>query len=195
MLHIAQGRRPEKALVLAAEVRRVVVAHAVPCARGVESFPQHQSARLLKPNLFLELYRAEARDRLEVKVESGNAHAQLARDVGDPQRAVELPAQPFDGATDAMAVVADHRDAAQPLTLLSQQKAMNDLPRHERREDPRFVCRGIEQADESHDGVQQARVERAGIDSPNARMSSRHVVSRFGQDRADEDRIGKTGKG
>src|SRR6185295_13852249 len=73
-LHIAYRGLAEEPLVLAAEVRGVVVAHPVPGARGVEPLAQHEAARFLEPQLLLKLERAHRRDGLEVIVEAREAH-------------------------------------------------------------------------------------------------------------------------
>src|SRR3712207_2274124 len=74
---IAQRRRAEEPLVLAAEVRGVVVAHAVAGARRVEALTEHQPAGLLQPQLLLELQRAHRGDLLEVVVEARGAHPEF----------------------------------------------------------------------------------------------------------------------
>src|SRR2546421_6176491 len=67
-LHIAHGWDTEEAFVLAIEVGGVVVAYAIGRTGSVEVFAQQQTARLLQPQLLLELRGAHRRDGLEVVV-------------------------------------------------------------------------------------------------------------------------------
>jgi hypothetical protein len=59
--------------------RRVVVAYARLGAGRLQVFAQHQPARLLQPELLLELQRAQRCDGLEALVETRPAHPQVAR--------------------------------------------------------------------------------------------------------------------
>lgn len=86
-------RGAEQLLVVAAEVRGVTVADAVAGARRVQLFAEHQAARLLEPDLLLELQRAHRGDGLEMVVEARDAHSALTREFLDPQRLVVMVAQ------------------------------------------------------------------------------------------------------
>src|SRR6266851_1711196 len=83
----------EVPFVLPAEVGRVFVADPVVGLRGVEILAEHQPAGLPEPQLLLKLQRAHRRDGPEMRVESRDAHAELPRDVLDPQRLIEVLAQ------------------------------------------------------------------------------------------------------
>jgi hypothetical protein len=52
---MSRGGGAEELLVIAAEVRWGFVAHAVPGARRVQVFAEHQAARFLEPYLLPEL--------------------------------------------------------------------------------------------------------------------------------------------
>ena len=53
--HVAYRWCTEEPLVIAGEVRGVVVAHAIAGTRGVEVVAEHEAAGLLQPQLLLEL--------------------------------------------------------------------------------------------------------------------------------------------
>lgn len=52
---IALWRRAELFLVIAGEVRRVLVADTKTCARSIDVFVEHEAARFLQADLFLVL--------------------------------------------------------------------------------------------------------------------------------------------
>jgi hypothetical protein len=164
-------------------VRGVAVAHAVAGARGVEVLAEHETAGLLEPQLLLELQGAHRGDRLEVVVEARYAHPELARDVLDAQRPVEIFAQPLQSSRDAVAVAAQGSDVMEPAALLSHKEPVYDLPRHQRREEAR-LGRGVQEPDETHHGVQQARVHRAHVDGLHGGMAPRREVTGLDHDRA-----------
>src|SRR3954453_18742120 len=84
---VAAGREPELALVLARELRRAVVADLPADAGHVLGAAEQEQAGLLQADLLLELDRAERRDGLEVAMERGGAHAALAGEILDAERA------------------------------------------------------------------------------------------------------------
>jgi hypothetical protein len=90
---VALRRRAELFFVIAAEIRRVLVADTKSGTGGVEIFAKHQAAGFLKPYVFLKLQRTHRRDGFEVMVKAGNAHPKLARDVFNPQRLVKVFAE------------------------------------------------------------------------------------------------------
>jgi len=47
LFHIAHGRRTEESLLCAGNVGGVTIAHTIASARCVETFAEHQAARLL----------------------------------------------------------------------------------------------------------------------------------------------------
>src|SRR5215204_2629855 len=102
--HVAHRRCAEEPLVLPVEVRSVRVAHAVAGACGIEILTEHETAGLLEPHLLLELQGTHRGERLEVVVESRDAHPELSRHVLDPQRPVEVFAQPLEGPGDEVSV-------------------------------------------------------------------------------------------
>ena len=87
---VALRRRAEQLFILAAKIRRVFITDAGTGARHVQIFAEHQAARFLKPDLFLKLHRTHRRDRLEMMVKAGNAHAEIARDVFNLKRLVQM---------------------------------------------------------------------------------------------------------
>jgi hypothetical protein len=102
LFHVAHRRCAEEPLVLAGEVRGVAVPHVVAGACGVEALAEHQTAGFLEPQLLLELQRAHRGEHPKVVVEVRDAHPELARDVLDSQRLVEVFAKPLDGLGDAV---------------------------------------------------------------------------------------------
>src|ERR687889_269751 len=116
--HVAHRRRAEEPLVLAGEVRGVRVAHSVAGACGVYILTEHETAGLLEAHPLLELQGAHRGDCPEVVVEARDAHPEIPGDVFDPQRPVEVLAEPLDGPCDAVAVAAEDRDLTQPAALL-----------------------------------------------------------------------------
>jgi hypothetical protein len=73
----------------------------------------------------------------------------------------------------------------EPGTLLSSQETIDNFPRDQRHEDPRFG-RGIQESDEPHEGVQQVHIQRADGDGPHISMAWRRGVTGLKHDRADE---------
>ena len=94
-------------------------------------------------------------------------------------------AEPLDGLGDAVGVATQGRDLTEPAALLSHQEPVDDLPRDQRREEAR-VGRGVQEPDEPHHGVQQARVQRAHVDGRHGGMAPRRGVAGLDHDRADE---------
>jgi hypothetical protein len=87
------GGLSEQPLVLAAELRGVLVAHPVAGTGGIQVLAEHQAPGLLEPELLLELQRAHRRDRLEVVVKIGGSdpsapfpHQQAVGHLIRPQR-------------------------------------------------------------------------------------------------------------
>src|SRR5258706_13629424 len=89
---VGRGRGAEEPAVLAAELARALVAHAVAGGGGVERLAHEELARLVQPQLLLELQRAHRRDRAEVLVEGRRAHARLRRKLLDAKRLLEVVA-------------------------------------------------------------------------------------------------------
>src|SRR5205823_158092 len=87
-LHVPHGRLAEQPLVLAAELRGVVVAHPQAGAGGIQVLAQQEAPRLLEPELLLELQGAHRRDRLELVVKARDAHPHLPRQALDRERLV-----------------------------------------------------------------------------------------------------------
>ena len=73
----------------------------------------------------------------------------------------------------------------EPATLLSHQETIDDFPRDQRHENPRFG-RGIQEPDEPHHGVQEAHVQRADSDGPHISRAWRRGVTGLNHDRADQ---------
>jgi hypothetical protein len=158
---------------------------------GIQVLAEHDAPGLLETELFLELQGAHRRDRLEVVVKARDAHPEIARQGVDPQRLVEVTAEPLDGFRDAVGGAAQERQVTEPVALVSHQQPVDDLPRDQRAQNPCFGGRAQEphQADR---GIQQAGVERADIHRPNRP----HVVlvpcremARLHHHRADESRV------
>ena len=117
--YVTLRRGAEKLFVIAAKVRWVFIAHTEPGARRVQVFPEHQTARFLKPYLFLKLQRAHRRDGLEVMMEAGNAHSEFARNIIDSERLVKVFAQTPDRLGNAAGVSSRSQEMAEPRALFS----------------------------------------------------------------------------
>src|SRR5918995_6571211 len=161
--HVARRRRAEQPLVLAGELRDVAVAHAVASARGVEVLAEHEAAGLLQPHPLLELQGAHRCDRLEVVVEARDAHPDLPGYVLDPERPVEVFAEPLKGPDDAVAVATQGRDMMEPTALFSPEEPVDDLPNDQRPEEAGLLGGRVQNPDETCHGVQQARGQRAHV--------------------------------
>jgi hypothetical protein len=131
---IPHRRFAKVALVFAAEVGSVLVTDSVAGLRSVEVLVEHQPPGLLKPQLLLELQRTHRRHGLEVSVEPGDAHAELPRDVLDPQGLVEVLAQLLDRANHPVGVTAKGREVTHAAALRARQEAVRDLAHDERRD-------------------------------------------------------------
>ncbi|EEF93365.1 hypothetical protein CATMIT_02008, partial [Catenibacterium mitsuokai DSM 15897] len=103
---ILRRRQAEDARIVAAELRRAVVADVVAGGGGVEPVADHQAARFLHSQLRAELQRAHRGNGLEVFVEARAAHAGDAGDFVDAADLGEVRADPHDRARDlALAAV------------------------------------------------------------------------------------------
>src|SRR5579885_2582966 len=78
--HIAFGRLPEEAPVLAAELADALVTDLVCRTRGIEPIRQHAPPRFLQPELLLILERAHPRQCAELVVQRRDTHAGYARE-------------------------------------------------------------------------------------------------------------------
>src|SRR5215213_4031045 len=110
-------------------------------------------AGLLEAHPLLELQRAHRGDRPEVVVEARDAHPELPGDVFDPERPVEVLAEPLQGPCDAVAVAAEDRDLTEPAALLPPEQPEDDLPGDERPEEAGLFGGGVQEPDEPQDGV------------------------------------------
>ena len=89
-------------------------------------------AGLPETQLLLELQGAHRRDCPEVVVEARDAHPEFPGDLFDPKRPVEVVAEAPQSPCDAVAVAAEERDLAEPVTLLPLKEPEDDLPGYER---------------------------------------------------------------
>ncbi len=118
-------------------------------------------------------------------METRDAHSQLTRKALDAQRLVEVLTESLDRSGDVGGVAPQDRKVTEPGTLLSHQEPVDNFPRDQRHEDPRFG-RGVQEPDEPHEGVQQVPIQRADGDGPHISMISRRGVTGFDHDRTDE---------
>src|SRR5215218_553570 len=122
---------------------------------------------LLQAHPLLELQGAHRGDRSEVVVKARDAHPQLPGDVFDPERPVEVFAEPLQGPSDAVAVAAEDRDLTEPAALLPFEEPKDDLPGDERPEEASLLGGRVQEPDETHHGIQEARVQRAYVEGPH----------------------------
>ena len=87
----------------------------------------------------------------------------------DAQWLVEVLTESLDRSGDVGRIAPQDRQVTESATLLSHQEPVDNFPRDQRQEDPRFG-RGIQEPDEPHEGVQQVRIQRADIDGPHISM-------------------------
>jgi hypothetical protein len=85
---------------------------------NVELLAEQEAAGLPEPQLLLELQGTHSGYRREVMVEARDAHPELPGYVFDPERPVEVLAEPLQGPCDAVAVAAEDRDLTEPVALL-----------------------------------------------------------------------------
>src|SRR2546425_1451455 len=90
-----------------------------------------------------------------------------------------------DRSGDAGGVAPLKSKVTEPTTLLSQQESIDNFPRDQRQEDPRFG-RGIQEPDEPHEGVQQVPIQWTDVDGSHIRMPWRRGVTCLNHDRTDE---------
>src|SRR5205085_213573 len=103
---ISRRRLAEEPLVLSTKLRGIFVAHPIAGARGIQVFAQHETPRLLEPELLLELQGAHRGHRLELVMKPRDAHSHRPCQALNPERLVKLLAQALDGGRDALALPA-----------------------------------------------------------------------------------------
>ncbi len=104
--YIAQGRVAEEAAVFSAKLGRTLITHFKGRAGCIEPFGQHQASGLPKPELFLELKRAQGGHGAEMMVKRGCAHAGLFGQVFDAKGLGVMAFHPINGLSDLMALTA-----------------------------------------------------------------------------------------
>ena len=85
-----------------------------------------------------------------------------------------------------MAVAAEDRDLTESVALLPRKEPEGDLPGYERPEEACLIRGRVQEPDEAHHGVQQARVQRAHLEGPHGGVLSRRGLAGLDHDRADE---------
>ncbi len=100
----------------------VIVARAVPCARGVEILAKLQTPSLLKAKPLLKLQWGHGGYGLKVVVESRNAHAEFPRQILHPERPVEAAPYPLHGSGNTVGEAALVHELTQPTALLAHQE-------------------------------------------------------------------------
>src|SRR5574337_102618 len=125
---IPQRWRTKHAAVLAAELRRALIADLECCTRCVLFFSEHQPPRFVQAQPFLVLQRAHCRHLPEVKMETRCAHVDLSCEVIDAERLCEVPLQPVDCPRYLIALTSRRRNLTETHTLIPQQSPVNDFP-------------------------------------------------------------------
>src|SRR5580704_11777335 len=117
-------------------MRGVVIANLKACLGRVQVLAQHQPSGLLKTQSFLKLKGAHSRDRLEVGMESRDAHANLSRNVLDAQWLGEILTQFLDGSDHAMSVSSNRGEMAHAMSLFADQQTIDNFPNSQRAKYP-----------------------------------------------------------
>jgi len=120
-----------------------------------------------------------------VVVQHRDAHAQLARHLLDAKWLIEVSAESFDRSGDGGGVAPQDGQVTEAGSLLSHQEPVDNFPRDQRQEDPRFGG-GIQEPDDPHHGVQQVPIQRADGDGPHRSRISRRGVTGLNHDLTDE---------
>ena len=77
----------------------------------------------------------------------------------------------------------------EPVALFSDQQPVDDLPRDQRPQNPRFGRRRVQEPHQAHRGVQQVRVQRAHVKRSHVALAPRGEMTRLHYHRADESRV------
>src|SRR5580692_11228647 len=93
-----------------------------------------------------------SRDRLEVLMESRNAHANLSRDVFDAQGPGEILTQFLNGSDDAMSLSSNRGEMAHAMTLFADQQAIDNFPNNQRSKYPILLGR-LQQSCQAQAGI------------------------------------------
>src|SRR5580693_7597566 len=117
-------------------MRGVVIANLKGRLGRVQALGQHQPSGLLKTQSFLKLKGTHSRDRLEVGMESRNAHANLSRDLFHAQWLGEILTQFLAGSDYAMSVSSNRGEMAHAMTLLAEKQAIDNFPNNQRTKYP-----------------------------------------------------------
>src|SRR5690348_5601767 len=102
-------------------MRLILISDTEACLARVQILAYHQPPRLLKPDMLLVLKRTHARDSLEVRVESRQAHAKFLRQCLDPQRLVVARPELFNSPHHAMRLPAKTREMPHAARLCANQ--------------------------------------------------------------------------
>src|SRR5205807_8012352 len=113
------------------------------------------------------------------------AHAQLTCELLDAQWLVEILTESIDCSGDVGGVAPLKSKVTESATLLSHQESVDNFPRDQRQEDPRFG-RGIQESDEPHEGVQQVPIQWTDVDGSHIGMPWRRDVTGLNHDRTDD---------
>ena len=116
--YVAHRGDAEEALVFPIEVRGVVVPHTMGRTGRVEAFSEEQAPGFQEPQPLLVLRRAHRRDRLEMVLQTGDAHAQFACEAIDTKRLIEVFRESFDCSGDVGRVPAQERHLTQAHPVL-----------------------------------------------------------------------------
>jgi hypothetical protein len=108
-----------------------------------------------------------------------------SRELLNAQGLIEVSAESFDRSGDGGGVAAQDRQVTEAGSLLSHQEPVDNFPRDQWLEDPRFGG-GIQEPDDPHHGVQQMHIQRTDGDGPHLSRISRRGVTGFNHNLTDE---------
>ena len=110
---------------------------------------------------------AHSGDRLEVGMESRDAHANLSRDVFDAQWFGEILTQFLDGSDYAMSLSSNRGEMAHAMSLFAEKQAIDNFPNNQRTKYP-ILLGHLKQPYQAQAGIEQIRIKHAdgnGLDA------------------------------
>src|SRR5690242_8259955 len=115
-------------------------------------------------------------------------HSQLACQLLDPERLVELMREPLDGASEACGVAVQQGHMPESGSLLADQEPIDNLSCDQRHQNG-YAGWGLQESDETHHSIQQVHIHWTDGDSPHPNRARKRGAPRFHYDCTDERRV------